>query len=76
MKKPQECMPAIEACLQNAEKLISAAHSSAVPGSYHIAVMQEKYIPTADKGCQSALLPLLQGRDDVQNGASATLIRG
>jgi AbiV family abortive infection protein len=30
-------MPAIEACLQNAEKLISAAHASAVPGSYHIA---------------------------------------
>ena len=30
-------MPAIEACLQNAEKLIAAAKASAVPGSYHIA---------------------------------------
>ena len=30
-------MPAIEACLQNAEKLIAAANASAVPGSYHIA---------------------------------------
>jgi len=37
MKSPEEFMPAIEACLQNAEKLISAAHNSVVPGSYHIA---------------------------------------
>jgi AbiV family abortive infection protein len=37
MKSPEEFMPAIEACLQNAEKLISAAQTSAVPGSYHIA---------------------------------------
>ncbi|MGA8086354.1 MAG: AbiV family abortive infection protein [Terracidiphilus sp.] len=37
MKSPAEFTPAIEACLQNAEKLISAAHTSAVPGSYHIA---------------------------------------
>jgi len=37
MKRPEEFMPAIEACLQNAEKLIASAKSSAVPGSYHIA---------------------------------------
>jgi AbiV family abortive infection protein len=37
MKSPEEFMPTVEACLQNAEKLISAAHTSAVPGSYHIA---------------------------------------
>ena len=30
-------MPTIEACLQNAEKLISAAKASAMRGSYHIA---------------------------------------
>lgn len=30
-------MPSVEACLQNAEKLIIAARSSAGPGSYHIA---------------------------------------
>jgi AbiV family abortive infection protein len=37
MKSPEEFMPSIEACLQNAEKLIAAAKVSAVPGSYHIA---------------------------------------
>jgi AbiV family abortive infection protein len=37
MKNPEELMPAIEACLQNAEKLIAAAKASSVPGSYHIA---------------------------------------
>jgi hypothetical protein len=30
MKSPEEFMPAIEGCLQNAERLISAAHISAV----------------------------------------------
>lgn len=30
MRSPEEFMPAIEACLQNGEKLISAAHTSAV----------------------------------------------
>jgi AbiV family abortive infection protein len=37
MKSPERFMPAIEACLQNAEKLIVAAKASATPGSYHIA---------------------------------------
>jgi AbiV family abortive infection protein len=37
MKKVEKVMPAIEACLQNAEKLILAAKGAAVPGSYHIA---------------------------------------
>src|ERR1035437_1163654 len=37
MKSPEEFMPAIEACRQNAEKLIVAAKASALPGSYHIA---------------------------------------
>jgi len=37
MKTPEEFTPAIEACLQNAERLIAAAKASAVPGSYHIA---------------------------------------
>jgi AbiV family abortive infection protein len=37
MKSPEEFKPSIEACLQNAEKLIAAANASAVPGSYHIA---------------------------------------
>jgi AbiV family abortive infection protein len=37
MKSPEELMSSIEACLQNAEKLIAAAKASAVPVSYHIA---------------------------------------
>src|SRR5271154_5963116 len=37
MKSFEEFKPPIEACLQNAEKLIVAAKASAVPGSYHIA---------------------------------------
>jgi AbiV family abortive infection protein len=36
MKSVEEIMPAIKACLQNAEKLVVAAKASAVPGSYHI----------------------------------------
>jgi AbiV family abortive infection protein len=36
MKSPEEFMPTIEACLQNADNLIAAAKASAVPGSYHI----------------------------------------
>jgi hypothetical protein len=31
MKSPEEFPPSIEACLQNAEKLIAAAKASAVP---------------------------------------------
>lgn len=37
MKSREEFKPSIEACLQNAEKLIAAAKACAVPGSYHIA---------------------------------------
>ena len=37
MKKREEFMPAIEACLQNAERLIASSKASAVPGGYHIA---------------------------------------
>jgi hypothetical protein len=37
MRSPEEFMPAIEACLQNAEKLVAASKATAVPGSYHIA---------------------------------------
>jgi AbiV family abortive infection protein len=37
MKTSEEFMPAIEACLQNAEKLIASSKASAVPGCYHIA---------------------------------------
>jgi len=37
MKSREEFMPAIEACLQNAEKLIGVAKASSMPGSYHIA---------------------------------------
>jgi AbiV family abortive infection protein len=37
MKSPEEFTPAIEACLQNAEKLITASKATAVPGSHHIA---------------------------------------
>jgi AbiV family abortive infection protein len=37
MKTPEEFRPAIYACLENAEKLLSAARNSALPGSYHIA---------------------------------------
>jgi len=37
MKKPEEFTPAIEACLQNAERMIAAANACAKPGSYHLA---------------------------------------
>ncbi len=37
MKSMEEVTPAIEACLQNAEKFVIAAKASAVPGTYHIA---------------------------------------
>jgi AbiV family abortive infection protein len=37
MKSLEEVTPAIEACLQNAERLIVTAKNAAVPGSYHIA---------------------------------------
>ena len=37
MNAPKEFIPAIEACLQNAERMIAAEIASAVPGSYHIA---------------------------------------
>jgi AbiV family abortive infection protein len=37
MKKPEEFTPAIEACLQNAERMIAAAKACAKPGSYHLA---------------------------------------
>jgi AbiV family abortive infection protein len=37
MKSSEEFKASIEACLQNAEKLIAAAKACAVPGGYHIA---------------------------------------
>jgi AbiV family abortive infection protein len=37
MKKPEEFTPAIEACLQNAERMVAAAKACAKPGSYHLA---------------------------------------
>ena len=37
MKSREEYMPAIDACLQNADRLISAAKTTALPGGYHIA---------------------------------------
>jgi AbiV family abortive infection protein len=37
MKSPEEFKPPIEACLQNAEKLIASAKATALPGSFHIA---------------------------------------
>jgi len=37
MKSLEEITPAIEACLQNAERLIGTAKTAAIPGSYHIA---------------------------------------
>ena len=37
MKKPEEFVPAIEACLANAESMIAAAKACAKLGSYHLA---------------------------------------
>jgi hypothetical protein len=39
MRSLEEFMPAVEACVQNAEKLIAAANASALPGSYHNRVL-------------------------------------
>jgi AbiV family abortive infection protein len=41
MKSPEVFVPTIGTRLQDAEKLISAAKASAMPGSYHIAFQLE-----------------------------------
>ena len=62
MKNVDEVMPAIQACLANAQKLIEAAKVTSTPGSchiaYHLAALALEEIGKSSMVFMSAITPL------------------